>query len=96
MVVPKIITDAASVVLQNKIDRVRFLGRGARLKRKRHSLPVSFSAPPPCSLHVWRGGQGQRRVIVLKDLSHTFEKNHQRLLLGNYNVPASQGKSWNW
>ena len=32
----KIVTHAASVVVQNKKDRVRVLGRGTRSKSKRH------------------------------------------------------------
>ena len=59
-------TLAASVVAQKKMDHVRVLGRGTRSKSKRYS--------PPCLLHVWSGGQGQRQVIVLKIMSHAFGK----------------------
>ena len=41
--VPKIITYAALVVAQNKKDRIRVLGRGFRLKSKRHSPSVNLS-----------------------------------------------------
>ena len=35
---------------------------------------------------VWKGGRGQLKIIVLKVMSHTFETNHHRPLLGNWNV----------
>ena len=36
--------------------------------------PAFQAALPTCLQHVWRGGRGQHRVIVLKVISHTFEK----------------------
>ena len=42
MMVPKIITHAASVVAQNKKDRVRILGRGTRSKSNQYSPPASL------------------------------------------------------
>ena len=46
MMVPKIISYAASVVAQYKKNRVRALDRGTRLKSKRHSLPASLLRNP--------------------------------------------------
>ena len=97
MMVSKIITHAASVVAQNKKDRVRVLSRVIRSKSKRHSPPASFqAAPPTCSLHYWRGGLGQRRVIVLKVMSHTFGKTITDYYLATEMFSPSQKKSWNW
>ena len=42
MMVSKVMTLAASVVAQNKKDRVRVLGRGIRSKSKRHFPPASL------------------------------------------------------
>ena len=42
MMVPKIITHAAVVIVQNKNDQVQVLGRGARSKSKRHFPPASI------------------------------------------------------
>ena len=71
--VPKIISHAASVVTQNKKDRVQVLCRGTRSKRKRHSPPASLlGSPTTYQLHVWRGGRRQCRVIVRKVMLHTF------------------------
>ena len=71
MVIPKILTHAASIVARNKMDRVRVLGRGVCSKSKRHSPPDSLlGSSTKCLLHVWRGSQGERRVIVFKVMSH--------------------------
>ena len=43
MMVPKIITYAATIVAQNKKDGVQVIGRGAHSKSKRHSPPASLS-----------------------------------------------------
>ena len=83
MMIPKIISHAATVVSQNKKDRVS--GRGARSKRKRHFPPAFWAALPTCLLHVCRSDGWQRKLIVFKVLLQTFEKTI-RLLLGNWNV----------
>ena len=81
--VSKIITHAASVVAQNKKDRVQVLDREARSKSGQPSPSDSLSTvPPTCPLHVWRGGRGQRRVIAFKVMWRTFGKTHHKPHVG--------------
>ena len=71
MMVPKIVSHAASDVAQNERDRIRALGRG--LVRNVSDIlhqPSFQAAPQTCSVHVWRGDRVQRKVIVLKIMSH--------------------------
>ena len=95
MMVRKIITHAASVVARNKKGRVRVLGRGARSKIKRYSLPASLSGSSTnVPLHVWRGNRGQhkRKVIRTQGYDAHHRKKHYRLLLCNRNVLILTGK----
>ena len=88
MMVPKILTHAASVVLQNKMDKIAcILGRKTGSKTKRHSLSASFlgsftnvpatqlERPPRTALSNCAQGY----------VAH-FRRNDHRLLLGNWNV----------
>ena len=93
MMVLKIITYAASIVAQNKKDRVRVLGRGTRSKSKRHSPPTSFlgsstSMPATCLERRSRTALSNRTQGYVEH----FRKNHHRLLLGNWNILTLTGK----
>ena len=76
MMVLKIIPHAAQVVASNKKKTRSSLRQRGSFKNKANILhqPAFQAAPPTCPLHVWKGGQGQRRVIVLKIMSQTFGK----------------------
>ena len=97
MMASKIITLAASVVEQNKMNRVRVSGRWV-VRKASHVLhqPTFQAASPTCLLHVWRGGRGQRRVIVLQVMSHTFGKAIPDCCLATGMFSPTQEKSWNW
>ena len=80
MMVRKIITHAASVVARNKKGRVRVLGRGARSKIKRYSLPASLSGSSTnVPLHVWRGNRGQHKRKVIR--TQGYDAHHQKKTL---------------
>ena len=60
-----------------RIKRTAFESLAEGLVRKVSDIlyqPAFQAAPSTCPLYVWRGGRGQRRVIVLKVMSHTFGK----------------------
>ena len=86
MMVSKIITHTASVVAQNKKDRVRVLGRGTHLKSKRHFSPAS---PSGSSTNVSATRLERRSKTVQSNCTQSyvaqFQKNHHGLLLGNWN-----------
>ena len=74
--------------------KVRCKSEAEGLIRKVNDIlhqPAFQAAPPLCPLHIWRGGRGQCRVIVLKVMLHTFGK-YIRLLLGYWNVLTLTGK----
>ena len=75
MMVHKIVSYAASIVTQNKTDRVRVLGRGARSKSKRSSPPARLSGsstimPATCLEKQSNTAKSSRT----QGLSHTFGK----------------------
>ena len=85
--VPKVIAHAASVIAQNKKNRVRLLDRGARSKSKRHSLPASFSVSSTNvpATHLERQSRTAQSNRTQGYAAH-FRKNHHGLLHGNWNV----------
>ena len=92
--VPKIITHAASGVAENKKDRVRVLGRGTRLKSKRHSPPASLlgsSTNVPAATRSERQSRTAQRNCTEGYVAH-FRKKHRKPLLGNWNVLTLTGK----
>ena len=86
MMVPKIITHAASVVEQKK-DQFRVLSRGACLKSKRHSPPASLfgSSTNVPATRLERRSRTAQSNCTQGYVAH-FRKNHHTLLLGNWNV----------
>ena len=58
--------------------------------------PTFRAAPPMCLLCIWKGGQGQHRVIILKIKSHIFGKAITDCCLATGMFSTSLGKSWNW
>ena len=91
MMVPKIMPHAASVVVQNKKDRVQGLGRGTR------SPPASISGS---SINVLATRLKSRSRTVRSNRTQGnaahFWKNNHRLLLGNWNVLTLTEKELNW
>ena len=91
--VSKFTTHAASVVEQNKKDRVRVFGRETRSKSKRDfppaSLLSSYTKLPATRLES-RSRTAQSNHIQ-GYVTH-FRKNCHRLLLGNWNVLNLTGK----
>ena len=82
MMIPKITKHAASVVVQNKKDRVRVLGRGSRSKDKRHS-PLASLSGSSSTVPAIRLGRRLRTAQTNCNQSYVahFWKNHYRLLL---------------
>ena len=91
--VPKIIAHAVSVVAENKMDRVQALGRGTRLKSKRHSPPASLlgSSTKVPATRLERRTRTAQSNRTEGYVAH-FRKNHRILLLGNWNVLTLTGK----
>ena len=91
--VPKSISYAASVVAQNKKDRIRVLGRRTRSKSKRHSPPAILlcSSTSVLTTRLERRSRTAQSNRTQGYVAH-FRKNHHRLLLGNRNVFTLTGK----
>ena len=91
--IPKIIINGASVIAQNKKDRIRVLSRGAGLKSMRHSRPASLLGSS-INMPATRLEKRQRTA----QSNHTqgyvahLRKSHHRLLLGNSNVLTLRAK----
>ena len=95
MMVPKIVSHAASVIEQNKKDRIRVLSGEAHSKNKRHSPPASLSGSSTNLAETRlerrsRAAQSNRTQVYV---AH-FRKNHHGLLLGNWNILTLTGKEF--
>ena len=93
MMVPKIITHASLIIEQNKKDHVRVLGRGTRSKSKRHFPPTSLlgSSTNMPATRLERRSRTAQSNRTQGYVAH-YRKNHQRLLLGYWNVLTLTGK----
>ena len=84
----------ASVVAQDKKDRVRVLGRGARSKNKRHSPPsASFigSSTNVLATRLQRRRRAAQSIHTQGNVARSRDKHHQ-MLVGNWNVLTLTGK----
>ena len=97
MMVPKITTHAVLVVGQNKKESVQVLGTvGSFEKYATFSASQLFRQLHQRACNTFgEAGRGQRIVIVLKVMSHTFRKTITNCCLGIEMFPPLQGKSWN-
>ena len=84
---------AASVVAQNKKDRVRVLGRGARSKSKRQSPPASPSGSSTNvpATRLERRMEAAQSNRTQDNVAHS-RSNHHQLLFGNWNILTLTGK----
>ena len=93
MMVPKILTHAASVVGQNKKNRVRVLSRGTRSKSKRHYSSASLLGSST-NVSATRLERRSRTVQSNQGYVAHFRKKPNSLLLGSWNVLTLTGKEF--